>query len=261
MRFPVGLRGGVADRTGGFLALFGCLALAAAGRRAAPGGRVGGGAGARIGATAGERHHGDDEHGGGHHPAGGDEAAAVDLAPPLGPTGEQFLAPAVRPFGTRSSLDSASAESIMVGERRTHARPRTRYRRTAPRRCATPTRSSTRSRRRAAEDPSTWSAAPSATCCSAAAAADLDLVVEGDAAALADAARGASRWSSTSASAPRRSSSTGHEVDIAAARTETYAAPGRAADGRRPAPRSRPTSRGATSRSTRWRSRSASGSA
>ena len=54
--------------------------------------------------------------------------------------------------------------------------------------------------------------------------ADIDLVVVGDAAELA-AGLGAD-GSSTSASGPRRPPSTGHEVDIAGARAESYPEPG-----------------------------------
>ena len=61
--------------------------------------------------------------------------------------------------------------------------------------------------------------------------ADLDLVVEGDAAALAERAR-APRWSSTSASPPRRCELDGHEVDIASRAHRVLPAAGRAARGR-----------------------------
>ena len=63
--------------------------------------------------------------------------------------------------------------------------------RDAPRAPRGPARHRRAARRGAASrDPPTWSAAPSATCCSAQSRADLDVVVEGDVAPLADALGG-----------------------------------------------------------------------
>ena len=85
--------------------------------------------------------------------------------------------------------------------------------------------------------------------------ADVDLVVEGDAAALAARLGGAGaeheRFGTVKVEVD------GHEVDIAAARTETYPRARGAAGGRAGRRASRPTSAAATSRSTRWRSRCA----
>ena len=67
------------------------------------------------------------------------------------------------------------------------------------------------SRRRAI--PATWSAAPCGTCCSAAAAADIDLVVEGDAEELA--ARLGAAVITHERFGTAKVELDGHEVDIA----------------------------------------------
>ena len=71
---------------------------------------------------------------------------------------------------------------------------------------------------------STWSAVRSATCCSGGSAPTFDLVVEGDAAGLAE------RLGASSVSHERFATAKvtldGHEVDIAAARAESYPHPG-----------------------------------
>ena len=84
--------------------------------------------------------------------------------------------------------------------------------------------------------------------------ADLDLVVEGDAAALA--ARLGAEPVEHERFATAKVELDGHEVDIASARSETYPHPGALPEVSRRPPASRQTSAAATSRSTRWRSRS-----
>ena len=84
--------------------------------------------------------------------------------------------------------------------------------------------------------------------------ANLDLVVEGDAGALAGRLGAEVLEHERFATATVRLD--GLEVDVAAARTETYAHPGRASRGQPGARRSRRTWPAATSRSTRWRCRS-----
>ena len=75
-----------------------------------------------------------------------------------------------------------------------------------------------------ARSPSTWSAAPCATCCSGRGRADLDLVVEGDAAALA--AKLGAETVEHERFGTAKARLDGHQIDIATARTETYAQPG-----------------------------------
>ena len=87
--------------------------------------------------------------------------------------------------------------------------------------------------------------------CSAARARDIDLVVEGDAAPLAAHARAWSRLHERFGTVAAIVA--GEPVDIAMARTERYAAPGRAARRRARRPR-RGFACAATSPSTRWRS-------
>ena len=82
--------------------------------------------------------------------------------------------------------------------------------------------------------------------------ADIDLVVEGDAAALAE--RLGAEVTSHERFGTAKVKLDGHEVDIAGARSESYPQPG-ALPVVGPGPASRPTCAAATSRSTRWRSR------
>ena len=123
------------------------------------------------------------------------------------------------------------------------------------RRWRAPTRSWPPCARPPARSPSTWSAAPSATCCSAAGGPTSTSSSRATPPTLA-ARLGAERGRSTSASRPRRCDLDGHEVDIASARAETYPHPGALPEVEPARPRST-TSPGATSRSTRWRSRCA----
>ena len=142
----------------------------------------------------------------------------------------------------------------MVGKGR-DAEPRDADR--EPRRGAAraPTRSWTRVARGREPIPSTWSAAPSATCCSAAAAPT----------STSSSRATPRRWPRGSAPSGRRARALRHRQGRArrprgrhrrAPAPRPTPQPGRAARGRAGRRRSRPTSPAATSRSTRWRSRS-----
>ena len=140
-----------------------------------------------------------------------------------------------------------------LGSQRCDERPDSRST-TSARRCATPIRSWRRSRAAAAE-PVYLVGGAVRDLLLGRGRADIDLVVEGDAAALA--ARLGAEPVEHERFATAKVELDGHEVDIATRPVGDLSAARRAAGGDAGRRASRPTSAAATSRSTRWRSRCA----